>query len=454
MATKAATTETVNETQTEAAEEPLIDVLSAAVKKLVGKGKERGYITYDELNEALPSEQVTSEQIEDVLAKLSEMGINFVEAEEAEEEPKEAEEAGEVEVRGGNIDDDDVGRTDDPVRMYLREMGSVELLSREGEIAIAKRIEAGRDKMIGAICESPLTIKAIIAWRDSLLKGELLLRDIIDLEGTYNGPIEDVSGQALAAAAAAAAAAKAGHKPQMPQPPQPLKVQPGKPVLVKPSKDGKAPGDDEEIEGPPPGEVEEEDPDEANLSLAAKEQSLMPDVVKTFDEIAATYKKLKKIQETRLVELAKGGKPHPRTEKRYQQIRDELVELLEGVRLNNGRIEQLVEQLYELNRLLMSLEGKLLRLATSTKVSREDFIQQYRGTELDPNWLKRVAKLATKGWKDFTNKYKDQITDIRQSINEVATAAELPIGEFRRIVSTVQAGEREASQAKKEMVEA
>ncbi len=455
MANKASTTAEISETQEESLDSPLLDTMGAAVKRMVARGKERGYVTYDELNAALPPEEVSSEQIEDTMAMLSELGINVVDGEEAEEAAApEREEEGEAETpAGGNIDDDDLGRTDDPVRMYLREMGSVELLSREGEIAIAKRIEAGREMMIGGICESPLTIRALLEWHDALIEGKMLLRDIIDLDATYgNGMVSDEELQREEAgevvidlpptAAAAVAPIVAPAPVAMP--------------AAAPPADG---AEGEEIaEGatdiPIEAEVEGEEGEENNVSLAAMEAQLMPQVVETFEKIAETYAKLHKVQDLRLAALGKGEKVSPAVEKRYDKLKLELILLMEGVHLNNARIEILVEQLNGLNRRLIGLEGKLLRLAESCRVKRQDFLDSYFGSELDPKWLDRVAEKPGKAWRDFTTKHPAEVNTIRSAISDIAAEAGLPVGEYRRIVSTVQRGEREASKAKKEMIEA
>ncbi len=344
MATKAATAAETTETREEAAEGPLLDAIAATIKKMVARGKERGYVTYDELNAALPQDQVSAEQIEDTMTMLSELGINVIESEEG-EEPAAAEAEGgddDNEARAsGNLDDEDIGRTDDPVRMYLREMGSVELLSREGEIAIAKRIEAGRDMMIGGICESPLTIRAIVGWRDALVEGKMLLRDIIDLDATYGSNVF-------------AQPTDAGEGGVAPEP-----AADAAPAVVNGAEgDGEVPA---EIAGEMA--AEEGEGEESSISLAAMEAALKPQVLETFDLIAQSYKKLHKLQEQRLGAMQK-GEPLPKaTEKRYDKLKAEMVETMEGVRLNNARIESLVEQLYDLNRRLMGVEGRLLRLA-------------------------------------------------------------------------------------------
>lgn len=444
-----------NETETEREEQgdgPLLDNIEQAVKRLVAKAKERGYITIDELNAALPPEEVSSEQIEDTMTMMSELGINVVEDEEAEGEPEQAEERedGAVIAAAGNLSDDDVGRTDDPVRMYLREMGSVELLSREGEIAIAKRIEAGREKMIGALCESPLTMRAITIWHDALMEGRILLRDIIDLEATMNiGPEGEEDGEDMGdedgEEGEGPIAAKAPAQPAPPPAPQGGEA----PVARKPANDDAGDGDPESVTG----EDGEEDDDAANLSLAGMEQQLKPQVLATFENIAATYRKLAKSQDKRVSALQAGEEIGRATERTFEKHRKELQTLMREVRLNNQRIEQLVEQLYELSRALTAAEGKLLRLALDCKVSRESFLAQHLGRELDPNWLEDVAKLD-KHWARMAERHAHEVDVLRTVISEIADEAGMPISEFRRISQTVQQGEREASRAKKEMVEA
>ena len=422
---------------------PVLDLTGAAVKKMIAKGKDRGYITYDELNAALPQDQFTSEQIEDTMASLNEMGINVVESEEGEDgEEAEKPEAEEAEGSDTPAKENEYGRTDDPVRMYLREMGSVELLSREGEIAIAKRIEAGREKMIGGICESPLTMRAIIQWRDALKDDKILLRDIIDLDATNGGTPEDHSGKALEAEAAGTA----------PVPAQ-AKVAPPPPAEDKKAKRKDA--DEEEAPAEPAADEDDgEEGEEAGLSLAAMEQKLKPQTLETFDAIAKVYKKLHKHQEERLEARRKGEALTPQSDKRYDKLKAELVELMSQVQLNNSRIEALMDELYGLNKRLMGFEGQMLRMAEKVKIKREDFLEKYFGSELDPKWLARVGKLKSKGWQTYATKHKDDIRDIRQSIADIADHSGLDIAEFRRVVSTVQRGEREAARAKKEMVEA
>ena len=420
MASKSAGTAESAEGREEAAEAPLLDAVAATIKKMVARGKERGYVTYDELNAALPADQVSSEQIEDTMTMLSELGINLVESEEAEETSSgDGEEDGEVRS-GGNLDDADIGRTDDPVRMYLREMGSVELLSREGEIAIAKRIEAGREMMIGGICESPLTMRALIGWRDALMENRMLLRDVVDLDATYgNNAFENEE-----------AAKEAGAN--------------GAAVVAEP-----------EAEEPELGaEGEEGEAEEAAISLAAMEAELKPGVLAILDEIAALYKKLQKRQDNRLKSLNEGEELGKTAERTYDKLKGQIVEAMKSVRLNNARIEQLVDQLYALNRRLVTAEGKLLRLAEGCGVKRQDFLNHHIGFELAPDWLQQVKRLHGKGWSGLVGKHANDVKGLRAEVTLVAADAGVPPAEFRRIVQTVQRGEREAGRAKKEMVEA
>lgn len=401
-------------------ETTLLDVTTVAVKRLVAKGKERGYITFDELNAILPPDQNSSEQIEDVMANFSEMGIQVVESEESEEgeapvaKAEKADDA-EEEEQTGNVDEASLGRTDDPVRMYLREMGSVELLSREGEIAIAKRIEAGRDMMINGLCESPLTFKAIITWHEQLKAGRMLLRDIVDLEATdgAGAPVPDAT--------------------------EPGDGTPDTPAGGFPTNDDM--DADDEDGGP-------------SMSLSALEEKLKPEVLANFEEIENLYKRLHKMQHRRLETITSGEEMSLRSEKGYEKTREELVEKVGQVRLHNNRIEELVSQLKLLNQRLTTLEGQLMRMAEGCKVNREEFLKYYRGSELDPNWLERVGQLTGKGWKLFVAKHPTDIGKVRAQISAVATDASLPIAEFRRVYTTVSRGERDSARAKKEMIEA
>jgi RNA polymerase primary sigma factor len=467
MATKAAETTQTAQSGEETADSPLLDNLGSTVKKMVARGKERGYVTYDELNAALPPDNVSSEQIEDTMSMLSEMGINVVENEEQDDgnTPDDGEEKPESVGGGaaGNVDEADLGRTDDPVRMYLREMGSVELLSREGEIAIAKRIEAGREMMIGGICESPLTIRAIVEWHDLLAGEHMMLRDIIDLETTYggapSGEVADISGNNGAGAEAAKLiAANRAAAAEAPAAPAASKAN-GKANGKDAAEDGDAEtkGEGGDAEGTTREGEESDADDEAeaiNVSLAVMEAKLKPQVIENFENIAATHGKLHRLQMLRLEAMQQGKNLGPSQERRYKTLHHTLVDLMEEVHLNNNRIEQLVEQMYDINRVLIGLEGKMLRLAVDCKVKREDFLQQYFGHELDPRWASRISRLPSPAWKRFVTKHRDEIDAVREGVAAVSTEAGLPIGEYRRIVAKVQKGEREASKAKKEMIEA
>jgi RNA polymerase primary sigma factor len=463
---------------------PLLDLSDAAVKKLIRTAKKRGYVTHDQINSVLPSEEVNSEQIEDVLAMFSEMGVNVVETEEATEEGEEAREEAEEEpeTEGGDLVEvqqkvpakaetkEPTERTDDPVRMYLREMGSVELLSREGEIAIAKRIEAGREAMIAGLCESPLTFQAIIIWRDELNEGKVFLRDIIDLEATYAGPdakampappvVLGPDGQPIAAAPGAApVAGGAAPLAQAVAPPAaPATATPFKAAQPDRSQDRNGErADGEAAEGgeTPAGEAEFDDDDmENSLSLAAIEAELKPKVVETFDRVADAYKRLRRLQDQDIEFKLKNTTLSPAQERRYKKLKDDIIVEVKSLRLNQARIDSLVEQLYDINKRLVGYEGRLMRLAESHGVVREDFLRNYQGSELDPRWLNRVSKLSAKGWKNLVAKDKDRVKQHRHEIQVLAGETGLEIGEFRKIVHMVQKGEREARQAKKEMVEA
>jgi RNA polymerase primary sigma factor len=423
---------------------PLLDLSDAAVKKMIKAAKKRGYVTYEQLNAVMPSEEVTSEQIEDTLSMLSEMGINVVENE---DETEEGEEKATDEM---DDDDDEPGqelveskskslataekkepseRTDDPVRMYLREMGSVELLSREGEIAIAKRIEAGREAMIAGLCESPLTFQAIIIWRDELNEGKIFLRDIIDLEATYAGPDakNNMNPAMIAGPAADGQAANGEAAPAHVAPP----AAPPSPTPFR-----AAPAGDADTEEKDPAEAAAEgdmddDEFENQMSLAAIEAELKPKVVETFDKIASEYKKLRRLQEQDIANQLQSESLSPSQERKYKKLKDEIIVEVKSLRLNQARIDSLVEQLYDINKKLVSFEGRLLRLGDSHGVAREDFLRNYQGSELDPRWLNRVSKLSAKGWKNFVHHEKDRIKELRHEIQSLAALTGLEIGEFR-----------------------
>src|SRR5712672_1279120 len=447
---------------------PLLDLSDAAVKKMIKQAKKRGFVTFDQLNEVLPSDTTSPEQIEDIMSMLSDMGINVSEAEEAdaEDEKEEADDETDnelVEVTQKAVTEvkksEPGERTDDPVRMYLREMGTVELLSREGEIAIAKRIEAGREAMIAGLCESPLTFQAIIIWRDELNEGKVFLRDIIDLEATYAGP-DAKAAPAGPGIPGAPGALGAEPNPGAPNPgfgaaPIPQAAAPATaPAAPTPFKAKyEVPSEDAAGETPPEGDLDDDDM-ENSLSLAAIEAELKPKVLETFDTVASEYKRLRRLQEQDIEKRLSSEKLSPAQERKYKKLKDEIITEVKSLRLNQARIDSLVEQLYDINKRLVGYEGRLMRLAESHAVTREDFLRQYQGSELDPRWLNRVSKLSARGWKNFVAKEKDRIRDIRHQIHTLAGETGLEIQEFRKIVHMVQKGEREARQAKKEMVEA
>jgi RNA polymerase primary sigma factor len=449
------------EKDTAEAPSPLLDLSDAAVKKMIKQAKKRGFVTFDQLNEVLPSDTTSPEQIEDIMSMLSDMGINVTEADEADSEEEKQEEADDdtdnelVEVTAKAVTEvkksEPGERTDDPVRMYLREMGTVELLSREGEIAIAKRIEAGREAMIAGLCESPLTFQAIIIWRDELNEGKIFLRDIIDLEATYAGPDakNNMNPGILGAVAADGPPAEATSDP-VPAAAAP----PAAPPSPTPFRDSEADGEEKDPAEAAAEADMDDDEFENQLSLAAIEAELKPKVVETFDKIADNYKKLRRLQEQDISNQLQNETLSPAQERKYKKLKDEIIVEVKSLRLNQARIDSLVEQLYDINKRLVSFEGRLLRLGDSHGVAREDFLKNYQGSELDPRWLNRVSKLSAKGWKNFVHHEKDRIKELRGEIQQLAALTGLEIGEFRKIVHGVQKGEREARQAKKEMVEA
>jgi RNA polymerase primary sigma factor len=456
---------------------PLLDLSDPAVKELIRSVKKRGYATHDQINSVLPSEEVNSEQIKDVLAIFSEMGVNVVETEETSkegerEEGEEPREEADEEARSESSElievqqkvptkseaKEPTERTDDPVRMYLREMRPVKLLSREGEIAIAKRIEAGREAMIAGLCESPLTFQAIIIWREELNEGKVFLRDIIDLEATYTGPdakaipapVMGPHGQPIVAAPGALPVPGSPVLARTPAPP-------AAPTGVTPFKGApeRANGEDGEGGEAAPREGDFDDDDMENLlSLATIEAELKPKVVETFDKIADAYKRLRRLQDQDIQNKLRNDSLSPAQERRYKKLKDNIISEVKSLRLNQARINALVEQLYDINKRLVGHEGRLMRLANSHGVAREDFLKNYQGSELDPRWLNRVSKLNGQGWKGLVARDKDKIKQHRHEIQMLAGETGLEIGEFRKIVQMVQKGEREAHQAKKEMVEA
>jgi len=414
-----------------------LDMSQAAVKKMIADAKERGYITYDQLNTVLPPEQVSSEQIEDVMSMLSEMGINIIEDEEVEEGEQPAGELVETstsrEIAIAGTASETLDRTDDPVRMYLREMGSVELLSREGEIAIAKRIEAGRNTMIAGLCESPLTFQAIIIWRDELLSEEILLRDVIDLEATFGRSLDGEEGELDGPALDEVGVGEAS--PRRSSSAEPELDADGNPIMA---------------------EVDEDEDDEAsNMSLAAMEAALKPRVLETLDLIARDYDKLADMQQLRMdATLSSSQRFSTSDEAAYQKLRSEIVLLVNELHLNNSRIEALIDQLYGINKRIMSINSGMVKLADAARINRQEFIQEYQGYELDPTWLDRMAQKAGRGWQALIERSRDKVEELRAEMAQVGQYVGVDISEFRRIVNQVQKGEKEARQAKKEMVEA
>ncbi|MCT6813535.1 RNA polymerase sigma factor RpoD [Bombella apis] len=396
-----------------------LDVQSSAVKKLIAKGRSAGHITFDELNAILPQDKMSSEQIEDVMAALSEMGIQVVESVDKEEEEGSSEDrsgnddASDDEANGGNVDAVAASRTDDPVRMYLREMGAVELLSREGEIAIAKRIEAGRGEMIGGLCRSPLTFQSILGWYEQLKNETLLLREVIDLEASQSDPESPEDMEDLTS----------------------------------------------EEENEPDDESEDSDGDGSGsegsgLSLSALEEKLRPDIMLLFEAFEPLYQKLIKMQSQRLKVLLEGRSPSDTDEKKYNKLRTELVALVERMRLHNNRIEELVQSLKAHVQKLNAVEGRMLRLAETCKIPREDFMDRYRHQELAPDWIEGICQLPGKGWKTLTSKHLPALEKMRDEVAALAKETGLPVDEFRLVYQTISRGERDSTRAKKEMIEA
>ncbi|AXI45949.1 RNA polymerase sigma factor RpoD [Sulfitobacter sp. SK012] len=414
-----------------------LDMSQAAVKKMIGDAREKGYITYDQLNTVLPPDQVSSEQIEDVMSMLSEMGINIIEDEDEDAEDEDAKGGTEVATTDNNRDltlsastTEKLDRTDDPVRMYLREMGSVELLSREGEIAIAKRIEAGRNTMIAGLCESPLTFQAITIWRDELLSEDILLRDVIDLEATFGTQMgeEEATTPVVPAFGAPTAQTKTEGGQELDAD--------GNPITA----------DDDD---------DDDDDEQANMSLAAMEAALKPQVLEALDIIADDYVKLSEMQDSRIsATLNEDGSFSAKNEKAYQKLRSEIVLLVNELHLHNNRIDALIDQLYGINRRIMQIDSAMVKLADQARINRKEFVDEYRGYELDPNWMERMAGKAGRGWQMFIERSSGKVDELRSDMAQVGQYVGLDIPEFRRIVQQVQKGEKEARQAKKEMVEA
>ena len=439
---------------------PLIDSLGSAVKRLIDKGKSRGYITVEELNRALPPERESSENIEDIMSGISDMGISIIAESEVDSFEPDVEEDEEEYDETGNFDEKELGRSDDPVRMYLKEMGSVELLSREGEIAIAKRIEAGKTVMIDGLCESPMTIKAIAGWRDELLAGTMQLRDIIDLEMMYGDDAEAIAFEEDEATVddLEKVAEELETKDSLDDIDEDLEDDIELDSAVDEADDEEA---DDELSNDEEHSSESDDEDDMDgaggrtaASVSSMEEALREPVLDILNKIAGYYDDLKKIQKQRVEAILAGKCITSAVEKKYVQVKRELVELMSSIHLNASRIEQLVEQLNGLNKRLMGLEGKLLRYALSCKIKREDFLEAYQKSELDPKWIEKIAKKSDKHWKNFVEKYGVEIAELRESVAQMAQECGLPITEYRRMVDTIKKGEREAERAKKEMIEA
>jgi len=458
----------------EGTELPLFDLSDAAVKELIRSAKKRGYVTHDQINALLSSKEIKSEQIEDILEIFREMDVDVLQtldnepedgpATQEERDEKTRSENGLVEVQRRPAPSklaakEPAERTDDPVRMYLREMSSVELLSREGEIAIAKRIEAAREAMIAGLCESPLTFQAVIIWRDELNQGKVLLRDIIDLDATYSGPdAKPMPAPMVGAAGQLSLCIAVPGQGQSRRPPQ-MQAPTTAPTSATPFK--LAGESSDSLETAADGTISErslddydDDDMENRLSAAAIEAELKPKVIETFDAVASAYKRLRRLQDQDIQFQLKRLSLSPAQERKYKKLKKEIVEEVKSLRLNQARVDTLVEQLHDINKRLVGYEGRLMRLAEGHGVVREDFLKNYLGSELDPLWLNRVSKLSAKGWKNFVAGDKDRIKELRTNIHTLASETGLEIGEFRNIVHMVQQGEREARQAKKEMVEA
>ncbi|MHA6266713.1 RNA polymerase sigma factor RpoD [uncultured Aliiroseovarius sp.] len=427
--------DTANDRKDDQDDDAIGDVSQTAVKKMIAEAREKGYITYDQLNQVLPPDQVSSEQIEDVMSMLSEMGINIIEDEEAEEEEKGSTDlvtqAGAREVTVATAETEKLDRTDDPVRMYLREMGSVELLSREGEIAIAKRIEAGRNTMIAGLCESPLTFQAITIWRDELLSEDILLRDVIDLDATFGNTLEEDEEEENVVGGTTTETPASGETKKD----QPELDADGNPIVTDDD-------DDDEDEA-------------ANMSLAAMEAALKPRVLETLELIARDYNKLSEMQDLRMsATLNEDDSFSKKEEGAYQKLRSEIVELVNELHLHNNRIEALVDQLYGINRRIMSIDSAMVKLADQARINRREFVDAYRGRELDPTWLEEMTENSGRAWQSFIERSTDKVEQLRGDMAQVGQYVGVDIPEFRRIVQQVQKGEKEARQAKKEMVEA
>ena len=444
------------------ADAPLLDSFGSALKKLITKGKELGYITIEELNQALPSEKETSDQIEDIMAAISDMEISIISADETDEYDEEendidasSEPNYDDDEQTGNFDTKELMRSDDPVRMYLKEMGSVELLSREGEIAIAKRIEAGKTVMIGGLCENPMTLKAISKWRDELLEGTTQLRNIIDLEMMYGVDSEAIVYEDdQTTEDDLRDVTKDLENKNLDEIDDDLETDIEFDGAVDDEEEEDVSSEDD-LDGNSEDSLDDDDEtSHAATSITAMETALFEPVLEILNKISSYYDELSRIQAQRMKAILAGRKAQTSLEKKYQNIKKELIELMSSIHLNSARVEELVEQLNELNRRLMGVEGKLLRLALASKVKREDFLTAYQHSELDPHWVEKLEELKDKHWTAFVSNNRQEITDLRSSLAEMSKECGLPISEYRKMVDTIKRGEREAERAKKEMIEA
>jgi len=440
-------------------DDALKGLVAKNIKKIIEKGKERGYVTYDELNRLLPSGEFSSEQIDETMATLSDIGINLVESEPDDEDDElkegisDSDEEGDEDYdeEAGNLSKSDMGRTDDPVRMYLREMGTVELLSREGEIAIAKRIEAGREMMIGGICESPLTIQAIMKWYKALEKEEMLLRDIVDLEAMYSDVDPETGKSSSFDEKSKVMQEKLAEKLEKEEAKKEEAKRKAKAKKEKELANEEFIIDDEEDEV----STGEDDLDESNLSIAAMEEELKPQVMQIFKEITKAHKKLVKAHEERRQYTDYNEEVPKKVQTAFRKARLELIELMQSIRLNAYRSEQLVQQLYDMNKRVISIEGNIMRMAVDNGVKRQSFLEEWaNGGLTDPKWIKNVSRLSGKTWKNFYTNCKHEVKDAIEEIAEVTKEANLPVTEFKRLIHMIQKGEREAVKAKDEMVKA
>ncbi len=443
---------------------PLLDSFGGALKKLIAKGKEQGYITIEELNQALPSEKETSDQIEDIMAAISDMEISIISADETDDydddngdsEEDAVDEVMDDDEVGGNFDSKELMRSDDPVRMYLKEMGSVELLSREGEIAIAKRIEAGKTVMIGGLCENPMTLKAISKWRDELVDGTMQLRNVIDLEMMYGVDAAAIVYDDEAPVDDLADVEKELAEKNLDEIDDDLDtdIEFDGAVDDEPDEDDMDSGEDLADGENTDLDDDDDDGSHAATSINAMETALFEPVLDILNKISSYYDELSRIQAQRMKAILAGRKAQTSLEKKYQNIKKELIELMSSIHLNSARVEELVEQLNELNRRLMGVEGKLMRLAMGAKVKREDFLEAYQHSELDPHWIEKLEEKKDKHWSRFISENKNEIVELRTQLAEMSRECGLPISEYRKMVDTIKRGEREAERAKKEMIEA